>query len=131
MVGCPLITPEAELRLRPFGKPVADQTSGLVPPATDRAPVYGWLTVPDGSDAVPMPNGFGLTVSVKDAVACCGAGVRTVLPDVLPTEGVTVESVAVMVMAPVPAPVGVPVMAPVEGFRLRPAGRLPAVTDHV
>src|SRR5690242_8859793 len=31
----------------------------------------------------------------------------------------------------VPVPVGVPVIAPVEEFRLRPAGRLPVVIDQV
>ncbi len=70
--------------------------------------MYGWLTVPEGSDAVLMSNGLGLTVRVRVAVACCGAGVRTVLPAVLPTDAVVVESVAVTVMVLVPAPVGVP-----------------------
>ena len=70
-------------------------------------------------------------MSVSVAVACAGVGVRTVLPAVLPTVGVTVESVAVTVTVLGPEPVGVPAIAPVVAFRLRPAGRLPEVTDHV
>jgi hypothetical protein len=43
------------------------------------------------------------------------------------------ESVTVTVKLIVPTcgPVGVPVIAPVEAFRLNPAGKLPVVTAHV
>jgi len=42
-----------------------------------------------------------------------------------------VESVTVTVKSEVPAAVGVPVMIPVESSRLKPAGSVPVVTDHV
>ena len=41
------------------------------------------------------------------------------------------ESVAVIVMAEVPAAVGVPVMVPVAGFIARPAGSVPVVRLQV
>ena len=43
------------------------------------------------------------------------------------------ESVAITVKLVVPTngPVGVPVIAPVDVFSERPAGKLPIVTDHV
>ena len=40
-------------------------------------------------------------------------------------------SCTVIVKLLVPEAVGVPVMAPLEAFRLRPAGRLPLVIDQV
>ena len=40
------------------------------------------------------------------------------------------ESVTVTVKFTVPDTVGVPVIAPVDEFRLRPAGKLPVVTAH-
>jgi hypothetical protein len=42
-----------------------------------------------------------------------------------------VESVAVTVKLNVPAVVGVPVTAPVDGLRVRPGGREPAVIAKV
>jgi hypothetical protein len=41
------------------------------------------------------------------------------------------ESVTVAVKLDVPVTVGVPEIAPVVADRVRPAGRLPEVTDHV
>jgi hypothetical protein len=41
------------------------------------------------------------------------------------------ESVAVTVKLAVPAVLGVPVIAPVDVFRLNPAGKLPVVTPQV
>ena len=41
------------------------------------------------------------------------------------------ESVTVAVKLDVPVAVGVPEIAPVVADRVRPAGRLPEVTDHV
>jgi hypothetical protein len=41
------------------------------------------------------------------------------------------ESVAVTVNEEVPVPVGAPEMIPLDGSRLRPAGRLPLVTDQL
>ena len=58
-----------------------------------------------------------MTVKVKVAEAVTGVGVA--------------ESVTWTVIGELDAPVGVPVIAPVVGFRLRPAGRLPEVIDHV
>jgi hypothetical protein len=39
-------------------------------------------------------------------------------------------TVTVKLIVPTSGPVGVPVIAPVEGFRERPAGKLPVVTAH-
>jgi hypothetical protein len=41
------------------------------------------------------------------------------------------ESLADTVKLAVPVAVGVPEMIPVDGARLNPAGRLPALMDHV
>lgn len=58
---------------------------------------------------------FGFTVIVSCLVAVCGVGVS---PSVTVTVNVALEAV------------GVPVIAPVDVFSVKPAGRLPVVTAH-
>jgi hypothetical protein len=48
---------------------------------------------------------------------------------VFETVGVS-ESVTCTVKLAVPVPVGVPLITPVDGLRVRPAGRLPAIIDQ-
>jgi len=59
------------------------------------------------------------------------AGVTLTLQVLLVTKTGT-ESVALVLNEEVPpAPVGVPVIAPVEEFRIKPAGSVPAVMENV
>ena len=64
-----------------------------------------------------MVSEAGETVSVRFAV-CVRAGLL---------ESVTLKAKGVLVTAAE----GVPVMAPVDAFRAKPAGRVPLVSDHV
>jgi hypothetical protein len=66
---------------------------------------------------VVVTDKAGFTTMLKFAVAVLAVGVS--------------ESVTVTVKFVVPEAVGVPEIAPVAVLRVRPAGRLPVVTDHV
>jgi len=74
---------------------------------------------PAASEVVVTLKGGALIVMLRLAVAVACVGVC--------------ESVAVRVkfVAPVNVPLGVPEIAPVEEFKVNPAGRLPVVTAHV
>ena len=65
---------------------------------------------------VVVTDRAGFTTRLKLAVAVLAVGVS--------------ESVTVMVKLAVPEAVGVPEIAPVEAFRVRPAGKFPVVTAH-
>ena len=65
---------------------------------------------------VVVTDKAGFTTRLKLAVAVLAVGVS--------------ESVTVTVKFAVPGAVGVPEIAPVEAFRVRPAGKLPVVTAH-
>ena len=83
VVGCPLITPVAGVEAEALGQAGGRPDVRARSPGHRQGAEYGWLTVPEGRDAVLIPNVLALTVRVRVAVACCGAGVRTVLPAVL------------------------------------------------
>ena len=113
--GIPEITPVVVLRLKPVGRPVADQVYAVVPPAATRAgAVYAVFICATGSVVVVMLSSDRIA-SVRSLLT-----VRCVGP---------VESVAVTVTVLVPAAVGVPEIAPVVALIPRPAGRL--VADQV
>ena len=73
---------------------------------------------PLGREAVEMAKGGA-------------AALMVMLKGIAAELGGLAESVAVIVTAEVPAAVGVPAMAPVLGFRVRPAGRVPVVRLQV
>ncbi len=65
-------------------------------------------------------------------IAKVGAAAWMVMLSAAETEfGGLAESVAFTVMGEVPAAVGVPVMAPVPGFKVRPAGSVPVARVQV
>ena len=66
-----------------------------------------------------MLNGAAEIAILRALVADCAVGV---------SESVTFT---VKLIAPVVVPVGVPAIAPVDAFRVSPAGKLPLETLHV
>jgi hypothetical protein len=113
-VGVPVIAPVVEFRLRPAGSvPVAtENVYGAVPPVTV---IAGLLNA--------SPTSPELTVEQVTV----GGG--TMVKGQLPVATTPLASLTWMVK--VPAAVGVPVIAPVEAFKLRPAGRVPVATANV
>src|SRR5579883_2509388 len=113
-VGVPPMLPSGP-RLRPAGKAplVTSQTYEPVPPLAASVVEYAVPTVPLGSDVVVIVTGAAATVMLNALDAVCA-----------------LLSVTVAVKFEVPAAVGVPPMLP-AGFRLKPAGSVPAVTAHV
>jgi hypothetical protein len=77
-----------------------------------------------------VPNVPAANVEV---VTLSGGAVRLILRVAVAVLVGLSESVTVTVklIGPTCGPVGVPVIAPVEAFRLKPAGKLPVVTAHV
>ena len=78
------------------------------------------MTTPVGSEPeVVTLSAATEIVILRGAFAVCGVGVS--------------ESVAVTVKLtwPTDVPLGVPEITPVAAFNVRPAGRLPVVTDQV
>jgi hypothetical protein len=93
----------------------------MPPVACKVAPAYTELTTPTASELEVEVTLSGATeiAILKLALAVLAVGVS--------------ESVAVTVKFTVPTnvPVGVPEITPVKAFNDKPAGRLPAVTDHL
>ena len=112
-VGVPDSTPVSEPRPIPAGRLplLTDQVYGPVPPLAVSVAEYAEFTSPDGG-AAKFSAGPAMMVSVVALVSAW------------PLASVTL-------MVKVPAAVGVPEMAPVEGFRVRPAGRVPVATEKV
>ena len=75
------------------------------------------MPITPAGKVVVVTDKAGFTTMLKFAVAVLAVGVS--------------ESVTVTVKFVVPEAVGVPEIAPVAVLRVRPAGRLPVVTDHV
>jgi hypothetical protein len=75
------------------------------------------LICPFGNDVVVITSAGGEIVSARVTV-CVRAGLLASV-----TLNVNSETVA--------ATVGVPIIAPVDAFKLRPAGRVPDVSDQV
>jgi len=116
VVGVPEITPVAPSNVSPAGRAptVTAQVYVAVPPTTASVWLYAEFTVAAGSVVVVMAIALIVMDKAKDAV--CG--------DVA-------ESVAVTVKVDVPGTVGVPEITPEALSKVRPAGRAPAVIDHV
>jgi hypothetical protein len=89
-----------------------------VPPVAFSVVLYAWFGTPPGSAVVLIARAAPActTKRVTVALAVC-AGEPASLTDT-PNEKF-------------PFPVGFPEMIPVEATRLRPAGRLPELIDHV
>lgn len=77
------------------------------------------MITPAGNDVVVMSSAGAVIVILSAAVAVFAVGV---------SESVTIT---VKLVVPTNGPVGFPVMAPVEPFSERPAGRLPTLMDQV
>src|SRR5271157_358442 len=118
-VGVPVIAPVLALMLKPAGSApaVIEKVSGAKPPVVATVWLYAVPSTSAGSEVVVIVGGGGrLIVMVNDLELVCGL---TVL-----------ESFTCTVKVKVPAgPVAVPVKAPVELFKLKPAGKLPTVTE--
>jgi len=116
VVGVPLITPVAGVKLRPVGRLPTDiaHVIGAVPVAA-RVWLYAVPTVPAGKEAVVI-------------VGATGAELITMLSALVAFPALFV---ALTVKLKVVAVVGVPVIAPVDAFKLRPPGRLPLAIAHV
>ena len=81
---------------------------------------YAELTTPTTNelDVVVTLNGATVIVMLRLALAVLPVGVS-------PSVTVTVK-----LSVPTNVPVGVPEMTPVVALKLKPAGKLPVVTDH-
>ncbi len=79
--------------------------------------MYAAPVCPLGKDEVEMTSAAAETVRVREAL-CVRAGLLE--SETLKVRGVLATEAE-----------GVPVMAPVEAFRIKPAGRDPVVNDHV
>jgi hypothetical protein len=111
-VGVPVIAPVDALIFRPVGRPLADQLYGVVPPVAATVVEYGVFWMPLGNVAVVIFSGATIvSEKLTVAVRCVGS----------------VESVAVIATVFTATTVGVPVIAPVDAFMLKPAGRPGAV----
>lgn len=100
--------------------------------------VHAAAVVPRLSVTVVVPS-CALVAPPPDEAAGRAAVAGTVMassPAVMVMEVALVAvwvpaSVILMVKLEVPAAAGVPAMTPVDAFRVRPAGRVPALTDQV
>ena len=109
------MAPLEAFRLRPAGRLplVTDQLYGVTPPVAASVWLYDVPAVPPGSEVVLMESAPEIVI-VRLFVAMA-----------------LLLSATCTVKVLLPAVVGVPVMAPLEALRLRPAGRLPLVTDQL
>jgi hypothetical protein len=107
--------PVLAVRLKPAGKvpDTMDQLKGAVPPLVAKVWLYTAPTVAPGKVVVVT---MGTTLTIIDKFWSSNA-----VP----------ASVTRTVKLAVPAVVGVPEMIPVLAARLKPAGKVPVVIDHV
>ena len=117
VVGVPLTTPVAGLRVRPAGSVLLLQAIGAVP-------LLALSVKLTGVARYMSLNVAGVVLIVIGVVTVIESGM---LADSRGTD----ESTAVMVKLLVPAVVGVPLIIPVADASDRPAGSVPAETLHV
>ena len=89
-----------------------------MPPLAAKVVEYDVPTCPEGNEIVEIVTGVtaAATVMLRAFVAvCCGEE----------------ESLTWTVKVEVPADVGVPLIWPVEAASVRPAGKVPELSDHV
>jgi hypothetical protein len=115
VVGVPVNAP-AELKVNPAGSvpELTDQVNDGVPPEAAKLCEYALPTLPFGNGDAVVIDGAGLMMIDRAFVA---------VPLAL--------SATLAVKLNVPAALGVPVKAPVDVFRLTPAGSDPTLIDHV
>jgi hypothetical protein len=111
-VGVPVTAPVDVFRVRPAGNvPTIENVYGATPPVTVIGPLL------NATPTVP--------VVVPEQVTESGGVIVITQPvPVAPSESVTM-------MVKVPDAVGVPVTAPVDVFRVRPAGKVPLPIENV
>lgn len=90
--------------------------NGPIPPAATRFCVYPEPMTPTGIDEVATDRGVAAT-----EMESCFVALREPASSTRSVNVLTESEVAV----------GVPEMTPVDGFSVRPPGRLPSVVDHV
>jgi hypothetical protein len=93
------------------------QVYGVVPPVAASVVLYATLICPLGRELVVIANVAGAIVSVRLTVFVCFEL----------SESCTWNVSGVLVTVAV----GVPVIVPVDTFKLKPAGTVPFVMDHV
>jgi hypothetical protein len=118
--GVPDTCPVEALRVSPAGNDAETTLHeyGAVPPLAASPAEYVFCEIPPARADVLMLSVLGEVLTVAEN--CSDAA-----------WGGLLESTTRTVNADVPAAVGVPETTPVEEFRLRPAGRVPADTAHV
>lgn len=114
-VGVPAMAPVAAFNCKFAGNvpAVRVQLYGVVPPVAASVPLYATPTCPLGREAVEIAKVVDAIVSVKLTLLDCMG-----LPESC-TRNVTARLFA--------AAVGVPVIAPVDAFSCKPAGKVPLV----
>ena len=122
-VGVPEMIPVEAPSVNPAGRlpEATDHVYDGVPPLACSCVEYAVPSVPEGSEEVVIARDPGVVdaelIVMDEFTVAVWAGL--------------LESSTVSVKAEVPLAVGVPEMIPVEALSVSPAGRLPAVTDHV
>lgn len=113
------MTPVAAFSDKPVGRVplVKLQVYGVVPPVAASVVLYATLICPLGRELVVIANVAGAIVSVRLTVFVCFEL----------SESCTWNVSGVLVTVAV----GVPVIVPVDTFKLKPAGTVPFVMDHV
>jgi hypothetical protein len=119
-VGVPLIAPVLVFNVSPAGSEplLIDQAYGVIPPLAASVAPYTVPSVPAASEEVLTLSRGALTAILRFADCVLAVGVSESVTD------------TVKLFVPTCGPVGLPVIAPVDAFRLNPAGRLPDVTDQ-
>jgi hypothetical protein len=115
--GAPEIWPVEEFSANPAGKLplVTLKTYGDIPPLMLTVALTLECACIAGRLVVVIFSGATISTEVEPVALCCDA----------------LESLACIVNGKVPAAAGVPLIAPVDAFKLNPAGSEPAVTLNV
>jgi hypothetical protein len=112
-VGVPVIAPVEEFSDKPVGREPLEtkKVYGGTPPLAVTLVLTGWLIVKVLTTAHVSTKGGGITENGQESEVAPLASLTCTVKD--------------------PVAVGVPVIAPVEEFKLKPAGRVPLATEKV